>query len=283
MTLLPIKEGGDEPGAAHMIAALISDVDGTLVTKAKVLTDRAIRAVAALRAKAIEFTIISSRPPRGLQTLIAPLKLTHPIVGFNGGIIARPDLSIITQHLIAPDVAHRAVDLMKARGADVWVFSAGEWFVTNPSAPHIDTEMRAIQFGPTLVDDFGDRLNAANKIVGVSENHAMLAEAETSVRSEIGDDATVVRSQLYYLDVTHPEANKGAAVKALAKLLSVPMRDVAVIGDGSNDVAMFEIAELSIAMGNAAPEVQAKATYVTDTNEADGFAKAMERYFLSED
>jgi Cof subfamily protein (haloacid dehalogenase superfamily) len=277
MTLATDNAGDD---AALHIAALISDVDGTLVTKAKLLTERARMAVAALRAGAIKFAIVSSRPPRGLQSLIAPLGLTTPLAGFNGGVIANPDLSIITQHLIPPDVARRAVTLMRARGADVWVFADGEWFLTNPAAPHIDTEERAVQFGPTLVEDFGERLDAAHKIVAVSTDHAMLAEAEVAVRDEIGDVATVVRSQLYYLDVTHKKANKGDAVLALAGLLRVPLRDVAVIGDGSNDVAMFEIARLSIAMGNAAPEVQARARFITDTNEADGFAKAVERHIL---
>jgi Cof subfamily protein (haloacid dehalogenase superfamily) len=284
MTVQPVEHDADRTqGMARKIAALISDVDGTLVTTAKVLTERAIQAVAALRERAIDFAIVSSRPPRGLANLIAPLKLTNPLVGFNGGVIAHPDLSVITEHLIAPDVARRAVDLIKARGADVWVFSAGEWFITNPAGPHLDTERRAVQFDPTCVDDFGDRLDAANKIVGVSTDHAMLEAAERRIRADFSDVATVVRSQLYYLDITHPEANKGAAVRALAKLLAVPMRDVAVIGDGSNDVAMFEIAELSIAMGNASSDVQAQATYVTDTNESDGFAKAIERYILTDD
>jgi Cof subfamily protein (haloacid dehalogenase superfamily) len=268
--------------SASKISALISDVDGTLVTKAKVLTERAREAVAALRSRAMPFTIVSARPPRGLQSLIAPLGLTNPIAGFNGGVITRPDMTVLVQHLIAPDVARRAVDLIKARGADVWVFAHGQWFVTNSSAPHMDTEVRAVQFGPTLVDDFGDVLDAANKIVGVSNDHAMLELTETAVRDDLAGVATVARSQLYYLDVTHPLANKGDAVVELAKLMSVPMDEVAVIGDGSNDVAMFEKSQLSIAMGNASPGVQAKATYVTDSNEDEGFAKAVERYILGQ-
>ena len=130
------------------------------------------------------------------------------------------------------------------------------------------------------MDDFGDTLDAANKIVGVSNDHAMLADAEIQMHATMGETATVIRSQLYYLDITHPLANKGDAVLALSKLLAVPMNEIAVIGDGSNDVAMFEKSPLSVAMGNGSPEVQAKATYVTDTNEDDGFAKAVERHFL---
>ena len=92
--------------------------------------------------------------------------------------------------------------------------------------------------------------------------------------------ASVARSQPYYLDVTHPLANKGAALSELAKLLGVPLAEIAVIGDGGNDVAMFERSGLSIAMGNASPEVQQAADFVTDSNEEDGFANAIERFIL---
>jgi Cof subfamily protein (haloacid dehalogenase superfamily) len=268
------------PAAGTRISALISDVDGTLVTKAKVLTERASEAVAQLKSRGIAFTIVSSRPPRGLQSLIGPLGLVHAVAGFNGGVIVRPDMSVLTQHTIAPDVAREAVDLIKARGADIWVFARGEWFLTNPTGAHVDTELRAVQFGPTLVTDFGDILGEAHKIVGVSNDHAMLERAETEMENHLGTRATVVRSQLYYLDVTHPLANKGDAVVALAASMAVPMDEVAVIGDGSNDVAMFKKSRVSIAMGNGSPYVQGSATYVTDTNEDDGFAKAVERYVL---
>ena len=95
--------------------------------------------------------------------------------------------------------------------------------------------------------------------------------------------ASVARSQPYYLDITHPLANKGAALSEIAKLLDVPLAEIAAIGDGANDVAMFERSGLSIAMGNASPQVQRAADFVTDSNGEDGFAKAIERFILGDD
>lgn len=89
-----------------------------------------------------------------------------------------------------------------------------------------------------------------------------------------------MRSQPYYLDITHPLANKGFALSEIARLLGVPLAEIAVIGDGGNDVAMFERSGLSIAMGNASPQVQRAADFVTDSNSEDGFAKAIERFIL---
>ena len=111
----------------------------------------------------------------------------------------------------------------------------------------------------------------------------LLEQCEHDVRAALADSAFVVRSQPYYLDITHPLANKGVALSEIAKLLGIPLAEIAVIGDGGNDVAMFERSGLSIAMGNASPQVQRTADFVTDSNGDDGFAKAIERFILGGD
>ena len=100
------------------------------------------------------------------------------------------------------------------------------------------------------------------------------------MRNVFDEQATIARSQPYYVDITHPLANKGAALSGIAKLIAVPLAEVATIGDGGNDVAMFERSGLSIAMGNASPEVQRAADFVTGSNSEDGFAAAIERFIL---
>jgi Cof subfamily protein (haloacid dehalogenase superfamily) len=261
-------------------SAVISDVDGTLVTDDKSLTPLAQAAVAKLRASGIIFSIISSRPPRGLRTLIESLGITTPVAGFNGGVIATPDLTVITEHLLSSQVARRAVDTLGARGVQVWVFSGQDWLVRDPDGPYVALEKRTVGFRPTIVEDFGAALDVAAKIVGVSKDFDLLEQCERDVRSAFADSAFVARSQPYYLDITHPLANKGAALSEIAKLLGVPLAEIAVIGDGGNDVAMFERSGLSIAMGNASPEVQRAADFVTESNREDGFAKAIERFIL---
>ena len=69
-------------------------------------------------------------------------------------------------------------------------------------------------------------------------------------------------------------------VETLSRRLSIPLEEIVTIGDMPNDVLMFRKSGVSIAMGNASKDVQAKATFVTDSNEEDGFAKAVERYLL---
>lgn len=261
-------------------SAVVSDVDGTLVTDDKRLTACAQAAVAELRASGIIFAMTSARPPRGLRMLLDPLAITTPVIGFNGGVIATSDLVVITEHILSPEIARRAVDMLSARGVQVWVFSRQDWLVRDPDGPYVVFEAHTVGFQPTIVEDFGAGLDAAAKIVGVSKDFPLLEQCEPEVRLALADDAFVARSQPYYLDITHPLANKGAALSEIAELLGVPLAEIAVIGDGGNDVAMFERSGLSIAMGNASPEVRQAADFVTNSNEDEGFANAIARFVL---
>lgn len=265
------------------ISAVVSDVDGTLLDREKRLTDGTRAAIAELRKRGIAFVLISSRPPRGLRMLLEPLTITTPVAGFNGGAVTTPELAIIEQHLLSPSVARHATDFLTTRGLEVWVFSKNEWLLRALNGPRTNTEKRAVQFMPTLVKDFGNALDAANKIVGVSNDYDLIRKSEHEARGLFADRASVARSQQYYLDFTHLLANKGAAVQAISRLLAIPMEQVAVIGDGVNDVAMFEQSPFSIAMGNASSEVRDRARFVTTSNDDEGFASAIERYVIRPD
>src|SRR5882672_11641205 len=92
----------------------------------------------------------------------------------------------------------------------------------------------------------------------------------------VGAQATAVRSQSYYLDVTPPGHDKGTFVQAMAKRMGISTDAVATIGDMQNDLAMFKKSGVSIAMGNATDDVKKQATHVTTSNEDEGFAGAIE-------
>jgi len=262
------------------VSALVSDVDGTLMTQAKALTPRTQAAATKLKARGIAFAAISGRPPRGMRMLVGPLGITAPIAGYNGGQFTGPDLTPIEDHVLPPGVARRTHDMFMAKGIEIWVFNGLDWLIRDPNGAHVAHEQRTVQYDPIVVKDFDKALTAAHKIVGVSEDHAGLARLEGEMQAALGDTASATRSQQYYLDVTHPQANKGAALHTFARLLGVPIGEIAVIGDGNNDVLMFEQAGFSIAMGNASDEVKKKANVVTGSNEDDGFAAAVDRYLL---
>ncbi len=262
---------------------VIADVDGTLVTQDKILTDRAIKAVQRLHDAGIAFAITSGRPPMGMRMLIGPLRLTEPIAAFNGGVLVRPDLSVISRSFLPADVASKVIETILRHRLDVWLYTDRDWLVRDPGAPHVAREQWTVKFAPKVVPDFASHLDHVAKLVGVGDDFDAVARCEADVRIDCGAHASAARSQPYYLDVTHPDANKGHVVDTLSKLLAIPAAQIATIGDMPNDVLMFKRSGVSIAMGNASKEVQAQATYVTASNQEEGFAKAMEEFILAAD
>ncbi len=266
--------------AGRPIGLLVADLDGTLVTRDKSLTPAAIDAARRLREAGVAFTIISSRPPRGMAPIAQQLDIDLPLAAFNGGSLVTPSLELIEAYRLPQNVARAMLGLLTSSGVEAWVYADGDWLVRNPDGFRVSFERLTLGYGPTPVQGFEDVIGRIDKLVGVSDDPAVLASVEAAARQLLNGTATINRSQSYYLDVTHPKANKGEAVKALCRRIGVEPRRTAVIGDMFNDVAMFTQAGLSIAMGNATAEVKAQADVVTDTNENDGFAKAVDQFVL---
>ncbi len=264
----------------HNISLVLADVDGTLVNEQKILTERAQKAISALHSASIRFAITSGRPPRGMAMLFEPLRLDTPIAGFNGGLFVKSDLSILEQKTVPADIAREAIDLMRKRGLDVWIYSGNDWLITEPDAPHVAREAWTVKFEPKVVPDVSEHLADVAKIVGVSDDRERVQRCEAEAQAAFGQHATANRSQPYYLDVTNKDANKGAVVAYLSDRMRIPASEIATIGDQPNDVLMFKRSGLSIAMGNASDEVKAQAAATTDSYNDDGFAKAMERLIL---
>ena len=262
------------------IRLLVSDIDGTLVTSTKQVTDRALQAVGDLREAGIQLALVSSRPARGMDMFLKPLGIDTPRAGLNGGEILAPDGTLLAQIALDPDVARRVIEALDEHGVESWVFAAGEWLLRNGQGAYVEKERRAVRIEPTLVRDFEGYYHQIGKIMGSTTDFHLLERVEINLQTMFGDDVNAHRSQMYYLDVTHPDANKGNAALRLAELLGVPVEEMACIGDMGNDIAMLDIAGLAIAMGNGTEEVKQAAHFVTETNEQEGWALAVERLLL---
>jgi Cof subfamily protein (haloacid dehalogenase superfamily) len=262
------------------IELVLADVDGTLVTDDKRLTERTIEAVHSLHRAGVKFAVTSGRPPRGMEMLVEPLALALPLAAFNGGLYARPDMSVIEQHSIDPRLVQEIVALIGEHELDVWLYRGADWLLRDPHAAHVAKEADTVRFAPTVVETLDAITQDIAKIVGVSDDLDRVARAEADARERFGDRVSAARSQPYYLDVTHPQANKGTVVETLSKLMNIPPEQIATIGDMPNDVLMFRKSGFSIAMGNSSDEVKAQASAVTDSNEDEGFAKAVRNFVL---
>ena len=257
----------------------ISDVDGTLVTPDKRLTPATLEAAGELRAAAAPFTVVSSRPPRGMAPIAAALRLVLPFAAFNGASLVGPDLELIEALRLAPDAAAAALALIEPR-VEAFVFAGDAWLVRDPQGTKVERERRTVGFEPTVVSGFAAVIDRIDKIVAVSDDVSALDRIEAELRARLGALVNIERSQPYYVDVTHPLANKGAAVRRLAARLGVDLGRTIVLGDMTNDIAMFRVAGFAIAMGQAPDAVKAAAQAVTRSNTEDGFAVAVRALVL---
>lgn len=266
--------------AAKRVALVISDIDGTLLDDNKQLTRGAPDAVQRLYKAGIRFTISSARPPRLARELVRKLEVREPFACFNGALIVSPDERVLHQLPMSCEDAQTVADHILGHGFDLWVWTDTDWYVNNPSGPHV-------QHHESLMGSKATRLPTRDmsqfdvlKLVGVSDDHDGLAQAERDLASLSGTSISATRSSPYYLDVTDAHANKGAVVLTLSKMLQIPPSQIATIGDMNTDALMFRESGISIAMGNALDDVKAQAKYVTKSNEEDGFAYAMDHFVL---
>ena len=272
------EQEANSPAAIRLV---LSDVDGTLVTPEKELTDASIEAVRRLGEAGILFALTSGRPPRGMAMYVEPLRLSTPIAAFNGGMLVDHEMKVIEQHAIPGELVAETIALLESFALSVWVYRGADWLVRDPRGPHVEREAFTVQFAPTPVESYQGLVDGVAKIVGVSDDHAAVARAAAAAAERFGDSVSASRSQPYYVDVTHPLANKGSVVRWLAARYGIPSEAIATIGDMPNDVLMFAHSGLSIAMGNADREVQRAARRVADANDREGFAGAIERFVLA--
>jgi hydroxymethylpyrimidine pyrophosphatase-like HAD family hydrolase len=230
------------------IRLLISDVDGTLVPRDKVLTPATLAAVKDLD---------------------------------QAGLIVDPDFTVLESYPIDPEAAQDGARLMQDNGLDLWVYTEDEWIVSDAEGFHVARESSIIQMDPIARACTSADFAQAFKIVGVSQDPARIAKAQDLVTTKLGNAVSSSSSEPQFVDITHPQANKGAVVHALSRRLGIAPAQIATIGDMPNDVMMFTQSGFSIAMGNASAAVQARASVVTDSNEQDGFARAVQRFLLS--
>ena len=265
---------------ATQIRLLVSDIDGTLLNTDKELTPATLGAIAALRGAGVRLCLVSSRSLRGMRAVLEGIRNDAPAAGLNGGEIAAADGTRLEALPLSAAAARLAFETLAVHGVECWAFVGDQWLVRDIAGPYVPRERRAVGFEPTVVDSFEPHIDRIGKIMGSGNDYALLERMEIELGGLLGRDASVHRSSPWYLDVTHPTANKAHAAVRLAALLGIDPAEVACIGDMDNDTLMLERAALGIAMGNAPPAVAAAAHYVTGGNDQDGWAQAVDELIL---
>lgn len=257
------------------------DLDDTLLDNNRTVSPRARAAIAAAIARGVTVTVATGRMFPSALPYAEQLALDVPLITYNG--------ALVRYGLSGETLLHRPVDeatagellaLFRARGWYIQVYLDDVLYVRERDE---NARMYETVAGITSVA-VGDRLwtmgGAPTKLLAMADPERMPA-IDAAVRAACGGRVYTARSKPHYLEITHPDANKGAALAFLAGRLGISREEVMAVGDSVNDLDMIRYAGLGVAMGNASPEVREAADAVTAANDADGVAAAIEEYVLA--
>ncbi len=262
------------------IRLLVSDIDGTIIGPDKQLAPSTLAAAERLREAGIMLCLASSRSVRGMRMYLGPLGIDTPAAGLNGGEIVAADGSVLELQSLDAQAARLAVETLTTNRIECWLFTGHQWVIRDAAGAFVPREQKAVQFEPTVVESFEPFYDRIGKIMGATTDYPLLERVEIELQAMLAGEVSAHRSSPWYLDVTHPEANKGRAALRLAAILGVDPTELACIGDMDNDISMLQAAGLGVAMGNAPAQVAEAAHFVTATNAENGWAQAVEELIL---
>lgn len=273
-----------------------SDIDGTFINSRDRVTPRLRQAVARMLRRGTPLVLATGRPPRWMYPVLDQLVVKPMCVCANGAIIydAQQD-KIIQANTLAPETMHSVVAAAReavahaGRGGEcqplvgVAVERAGksaldaaeELFVVSPTYDHA---WESLEHG----------IVAEEEVLGVPATKLLLRNP-TMTSEELFDIVNPAidpeQAHVTYsmpdglLEVSAPGVTKRVGLEYIAELVGATPQDVVCFGDMPNDVEMLTWAGLGVAMGNAAEVVKAAADEVTASNDEDGVARVLERWF----
>lgn len=257
------------------------DVDGTLLNSAREVSRENSEVIKAARSVGVLVTLVTGRSTFSLEPVLEQFELDIPYICSGGAEIIDPirgkyiDRRVISQR----DLEFLVTTAREGKAAMFFTLPDGIYYEAPPGS--LDDWKPSRSFQLTEVKDIFSENNAKPAKVALYGDPDKLSEIETTIRQH-GSTVHMAYPLETFLDITREDANKGAALIRLANLLKVPLERTLVIGDADNDLSMFDVAGMSIAMGNAAPHVKAAANRIAPTNDENGVAWALREIVLDE-
>lgn len=239
------------------------DIDGTLINRNEELMDFTIKALNSLKDK-IKIVLISARGFLRIEPYLSTLGFLdnhNYTVAYNGGLILNNDENVLVENYIKSESIYLLKEYFdKNNLTDCWIYTYDKRLKLNE------------------VKDL-DKFLLENKVYEVLylnlEDPSQVAKIRYGLPQEICDCFEISSSHETRLEFMNKGATKEKAIQVLINRLNIAKAEIIAIGDGENDIGMFELAGCSIAMCNAKQCVKDCADYITDSNNDDGVAKAL--------
>lgn len=266
-----------------------SDIDGTLLNSRHRVTPRLRAAVARMTSSGVPLTLATGRPARWLRPVLDQLPVRPVCVCGNGAVIYDSARDIILRdHSLAPTVQTEVAAIARTAMADIGpvgvaVERAGrsaldpaeELFVVGPTYAHAwESTEHGVCGEPEMMAEPATKMLISNPAMTSAELHAIIAP---HIPADLAHVTYSMPEGL--LEVSAPGVTKRIGLEELATIVGAAPADVVCFGDMPNDIEMLRWAGLGVAMGNATAAVRDIADEVTSSNDDDGVAIVLERWF----
>ncbi|MBW4438710.1 MAG: Cof-type HAD-IIB family hydrolase [Pleurocapsa minor GSE-CHR-MK-17-07R] len=264
------------------IKAIVSDIDGTLLTSKHELSKRNESALRAAALEGVKVILATGKTRNSAIHLIEKLKLETYSIFLQGTIIYDPAGKVVIQHTLEPDLLRRAITYMEDRGFDLIMYSGMRLLTRAVTDGIVDATKRYHEPVPeavgSLVNYVADM--PVNKLIAIGQPSAITA-LRWQLRQILRGEAEVVQAGLAtMLEIVPNGSGKGPALAELLKKLDIKADEVMALGDAENDIGMIRMAGIGVAMGNASADVKQAADHITGTNDEHGVAQAVEKFVL---
>lgn len=262
---------------------LALDLDGTLVSSKGIVTEATKQAIWSYIDAGGAVALASGRPTRGLWPA-QDLKLAEKggyLLSYNGGKIVNCKTGeIIYEKTIPQDLVPKIIHMVKEAGMEAVSYQDQYVLLEHVDRLWFDREAAVCRMEYKEVPDLAAYVTfPAVKLMACGAPEQILALEQTA-RAAFGDRVDVFRSEDFYLEFVAKGIDKAASLEVLLKHLGLTRDNLAACGDSYNDISMVKYAGLGIAMANAIPEVRSAAGAVTKSNDEDGVADAIYKFFL---
>ncbi len=263
----------------NMIKMVALDLDDTLLNSDIKISERNKKAIRACVEKGVHVTVATGRMFRAATPFARDLSLTLPIITYQGALVKTLDDQEILHHVIEKEMALHVIDFLKHYKMQVNVYMADELYMEKMD----EFGSRYVHLSKVKhqITTFPDGMFTPPTKILMAGDARVLDEVQTEALQVFGKELTITKSKDYFLEFGNVHSKKSLALDAVAKTLQIKPEEIMAIGDGMNDYDMLEYAGIGVAMGNAQQLLKEIASYVTDTNDQDGVAKALEKYILS--
>jgi Cof subfamily protein (haloacid dehalogenase superfamily) len=265
--------------SASTIRLIAIDLDGTLLNDRKEVTAKTVRSLACAVASGVRVVIASARPPRSVRAVYNALRLDTWQINYNGALVwDEPSRGVVAHTPLDGALVRTMIDRARRRFDDVLVTCEiiDRWH-TDREEQTYTTETGRL-FPPDVIAPLDAFCNQPITKLMLLGPPAMMQALAADLAGAFAGRITIVCTDSDLIQITHPDASKGAALVTVAAHYGVPLAQTMAIGDAANDIGMLQAAGVGVAMDNATPAVKAIADWVAPSNNDHGVCAALRRF-----